>query len=84
MPNTLSDQNEKTTISIGSDPIDKTLVGGQPLGSLTLIEDSSGTGKSIVMQLGPDYDLHLALLIHGPRPAVAFGPAVRPPSRIAH
>lgn len=84
MPNTLSDQNEKTTISIGSDPIDMALVGGLPLGSLTLIEGSSGTSKSVVMQLGQDYDFHLALLIHGPRPPVAFGPAVRPPSRIAH
>ena len=50
MLNTLSDQNEKTTISIGSDPIDKALVGGLPLGSLTLIEGSSGTGKSVVIQ----------------------------------
>ena len=50
MQNTLSDQNEKTTISIGSDPTDKALVGGLPLGSLTLIEGSSGTGKSVVIQ----------------------------------
>ena len=50
MQNTLSDQNEKTTISIGSNPIDKALVEGLPLGSLTSIEGSSGASKSIVIQ----------------------------------
>ena len=50
MLNTLSDQNEKTTISIGSNPIDKALVEGLPLGSLTSIEGSSGASKSIVIQ----------------------------------
>ena len=41
---------EKTSISIGSDPIDKALLGGLPLGSLTLIEGPSRTGKSVICQ----------------------------------
>ena len=41
---------EKTSISIGSEPIDKALLGGLPLGSLTLIEGPSRTGKSVICQ----------------------------------
>jgi len=41
---------EKGSISIGSDPIDKALLGELPLGSLTLIEGPSRTGKSIICQ----------------------------------
>lgn len=41
---------EKTSISIGSDPIDKALLGGLPVGSLTLIEGPSRTGKSVICQ----------------------------------
>lgn len=40
----------KRSISIGSDPIDKALLGGLPLGSLTLIEGPSRTGKSVICQ----------------------------------
>ena len=50
MQNTISGISEKTTISIGSDPIDKALLGGLPLGSLSLIEGPSGVGKSVVIQ----------------------------------
>ena len=41
---------DKTSISIGSDPIDKELLGGLPLGSLTLIEGPSRSGKSVICQ----------------------------------
>ena len=41
---------EKTSISIGCDPIDKALLGGLPLGSLTLNEGPSRTGKSVICQ----------------------------------
>ena len=41
---------EKASISIGSDPIDKALLGGLPLGSLTLIEGPSRSGKSVICQ----------------------------------
>ncbi len=41
---------ERRSISIGSDPIDKALLGGLPLGSLTLIEGPSRTGKSVICQ----------------------------------
>ncbi|MDA0734666.1 MAG: hypothetical protein O2909_08900 [Chloroflexi bacterium] len=50
MQNTISGITEKTSISIGSDPIDKALLGGLPLGSLSLIEGPSGVGKSVVIQ----------------------------------
>ena len=38
------------TISTGSDPIDKALLGGLPLGSFTLLEGATGTGKSVMCQ----------------------------------
>lgn len=41
---------ESKSISIGSDPIDKALLGGLPLGSLTLIEGPSRTGKSVICE----------------------------------
>jgi archaellum biogenesis ATPase FlaH len=41
---------KKPTISSGSDPIDKALLGGLGQGSLTLIEGPSGTGKSVLVQ----------------------------------
>ena len=41
---------ENQLISIGSDPIDKALLGGLPLGSLTLIEGPSRTGNSVICQ----------------------------------
>lgn len=50
MQNTITGSNNKASISIGSDPIDKALLGGLPLGSLTLIEGPSGVGKSVVIQ----------------------------------
>ena len=50
MQNTAFEQTKTTTISIGSDPIDKALVGGLPLGSLTLVEGPSRSGKSVVIQ----------------------------------
>ena len=37
-------------ISTGSDPIDKALLGGLPLGSFTLLEGATGTGKSVMCQ----------------------------------
>ena len=37
-------------ISTGSDDIDRALLGGIPLGSLTLIEGPSGAGKSVLCQ----------------------------------
>ena len=37
-------------ISTGSDDIDRALLGGIPLGSLTLIEGPSGSGKSVLCQ----------------------------------
>ena len=39
-----------TRISTGSDYIDKALRGGIPLGSLTLVEGPSGSGKSVMCQ----------------------------------
>lgn len=50
MQSTTPWQGEKPCISIGSDPIDKALLGGLPLGSLSLIEGPSGTGKSVISQ----------------------------------
>ena len=47
-------QEAKLAISSGSDPMDRALRGGIPLGSLTLIEGPSGSGKSVLCQ-------HLAL-----------------------
>lgn len=41
---------KKPTISSGSDPIDRALVGGLALGSCTLISGGSGTGKSVLTQ----------------------------------
>jgi len=38
------------TISTGSDPIDKALRGGLSLGSFTLLEGATGTGKSVMCQ----------------------------------
>jgi flagellar protein FlaH len=41
---------ETVAISTGSDQIDKALLGGVPLGSLTLLEGATGTGKSVMCQ----------------------------------
>ncbi len=41
---------KKPTISSGSDTIDKALVGGLALGSCSLIEGPSGSGKSVLTQ----------------------------------
>lgn len=41
---------EAVIISTGSDPIDKALLGGVPLGSFTLLEGATGTGKSVMCQ----------------------------------
>ncbi len=38
------------TISSGSDHIDRALLGGIPLGSLTLLEGATGTGKTVICQ----------------------------------
>ena len=41
---------KKPTISSGSDPIDKALLGGLTLGSFSLISGPSGSGKSVLTQ----------------------------------
>ena len=40
----------KIAISTGSDRIDKALLGGLSLGSFTLLEGATGTGKSVMCQ----------------------------------
>ena len=44
------DEYDGTRISTGSDYIDKVMRGGIPLGSVTLIEGPSGSGKSVLCQ----------------------------------
>lgn len=44
------EEEKKTVISSGSGELDNKMGGGVPLGSLTLIEGSSGAGKSVLSQ----------------------------------
>ena len=50
MTNIEGDDTQPAIISTGIDDIDKKLGGGIPIGSLTLIEGQSGSGKSVLSQ----------------------------------
>ena len=64
-----------TYISTGSDPIDRALLGGIPLGSLALVEGPTGTGKTVLSQhlvYGALLaDLGVAFYVQGMTPEVA-------------
>jgi archaellum biogenesis ATPase FlaH/DNA-binding NarL/FixJ family response regulator len=63
-----------TKISTGSDPIDRALLGGIPLGSLSLVEGPGGTGKSVLSQHLVSgalmADQGVAFYVHGMTPEV--------------